>query len=114
MQWYKSEFLTIFWILITFRRMFAAFHYKIAALIWLLGCFFKHILGTTIRAFCLTGLLDRQIHLRMRIPQIHARHGTGQRYIPALHLVTVLRVRCNQILVNGSCSFCHGSHRNVC
>ncbi len=109
--WQKKPVSTVFWILSIFRRFFSDFYGEIGALTWQFGCVLKHILGPAIRAFRLTGLLDRQIHLRMRIPQVHARHRAGQWYVPALYLVAVPRISCNQILVNGSCSCCHSSHR---
>lgn len=64
------------------------FSYKIVLLLPRL----QHILGAAIRAFCLARCGDRQIDFRVRIPQIHAWHRTGQWQVPVAYLVAVLCV----------------------
>ena len=41
----------------------------------------QRVLGAAVGALGEAGGLDRQIHARMRIPQAHVRHGTGQRQV---------------------------------
>jgi hypothetical protein len=58
------------------------------------------ITGTAIRALGLTGLRNRQVHLWMRIPQVHAGHRAGQGQVLAANLVAVLCVGRNEVFVD--------------
>ena len=80
---------------------------------YLLGAVSDDVLGAAVRAFCLTGFLDRQVDLRMGIPQVHAGHRAGQWDIVTPHFISMLRICRDQILINCSCSFRHWSHRSL-
>ncbi len=82
--------------------------------IGLVSCAFEEKLCPAIRALCLAGLLDRQIHLGVGVPQVHSRHRTGQRNVVTPYTVTVLCVCRDQLLVNCACSFCHCRRRSRC
>ena len=73
----------------------------------------QHIDRATVRALRLAGFVDGQIHLRVRIPQVHAGHRAGQRQVSRTDRVAMLGVGGNQILVDGSgaCSQSGGSLR---
>ena len=53
-------------------------------------------LRAAIRALRPACLLDGQEHARMRVPEMHSRHGAGQRQVGRRDLVLILRVRLDQ------------------
>lgn len=65
------------------------------------------ILRAAVWALSLTCFLDRQIDLRMGIPQVHARHRAGQWQIIAAYLVSMLCVSGNQVFFDGAVSRAH-------
>jgi hypothetical protein len=52
----------------------------------------ERVLGPAVGALRPAALLDRQIHSRMRIPQVHLRHRARQGQVLARHVVLVLGV----------------------
>jgi len=69
----------------------------------------KLVLRTAIGTLGRTALSHGQVHLGMRIPEIHPRHRTRQGQVTAAYLVAVLRVSWNQMLLDIACSCLHGS-----
>src|SRR5262245_50289397 len=62
-----------------------------------------------VRAFRLAGSLDRQINLRMGVPQIHARQGAMQRQVGPRDFVDTLGVRRAQVLLRTAVTWSHRS-----
>jgi hypothetical protein len=58
------------------------------------------ILRATIRAFGLACFGNRQVYLRMRIPQVHSGHRAGQWDVRRPNFVPVLGVSRDQILID--------------
>lgn len=79
----------------------------------LLVLIFKKVGGAAVRAFGLPRFLDRQIHLRMRIPQVHTGHRTGQRQVLAPYAIPVLCIGWDQVLIDRSCSCAHSRSPRV-
>ena len=56
------------------------------------------VFGAAVRALGPAILLDGQVDARVGVPQVHLRHGAGERQVLRRHLILVLRVRLDQRL----------------
>src|SRR5262245_52464408 len=77
------------------------------------GTFDETVCGAAVRALRLARGLDREVDLRMGVPEVHARQRAVQRQVGARHLVDLVGVRRLQMLLDPTVTFTHRSNSSI-